>query len=892
MRARKSVGVFTMDRGLVVQTWDAWIAEATGVPESVACGEPLVRLYPELAERGLLARLRRVAEDASVDVLAPALHKYLLPCRTRDRQSQFEHMRQHVTIAPLRDFGGAVGVVVTIEDVTPRFDRDRRLAAELDNEDESVRFHAAMTLSADGDAPSLLSTALGDSSWRVRRAAVEGMAAGGGREVVDTLIAALRDHHRNPALLNAAIAALARSSADVTSSVSQLLHDADADVRMYAALALGLMDDARAVPELLGRLDDANTNVRFHAIEALGRIGDRRAAGRVADIAERCDFYLSFAALDALAGIGDASVAPRLLPLLDDPVHLLAAASCLGAIGAEDVVPALASLTSHAAAAAAVATIALALANIHDRLETTVGEGGLVADLARSIMPRASADALVAAIPAANHDELRGIAAVLSWLDHDGVDDALASLFERDELRAEMTDLLVARGVRAAPVAARLLLSGSSDDLRAAAYVLGQLGSVADVPALIDALAREADGPSIIAVVGALGTIGDARAFTPLLALLDHDESTVRQAAVAALSSIGDPRMEFAVATRLTDPSSHVRESAIRIAGYFGYVACLKQMVELCDDPDPVVRRVAVESLANYEHRAAWSKIHETLASDTDATVRAAAVRALGQSRRGDSLHFIATALRDANLWVRYYGARAAARCGVLQSDLLVALVECAARDGAAPVRIAAIEAMAALRATSMTNVLAALTRDPDDGVASAAIVALGHFAAGPTAGPLLSVLADEEPTRQKAALEAFGLQRAAAAHAVDDINVVARVTRDPEVRRRAIQTLAEIGQPVALQALVSLAEHHRCYELAAAALADAGAERLVALERELETGGDAAREIVADALGRMKRPDAAGVLAPLLDDASPQVRFAAARGLGRLDARSVRAPV
>ena len=51
------------------------MAEATGVPESVAYGQPLAKLYPDLASRGLLARLRRVAEGSGVEVLAPAFHK-------------------------------------------------------------------------------------------------------------------------------------------------------------------------------------------------------------------------------------------------------------------------------------------------------------------------------------------------------------------------------------------------------------------------------------------------------------------------------------------------------------------------------------------------------------------------------------------------------------------------------------------------------------------------------------------------------------------------------------------------------------------------------------------------------------------------------------------------
>src|SRR4029077_16930286 len=123
--------------------------------------------------------------------------------------------------------------------------------------------------------------------------------------------------------------------------------------------------------------------------------------------------------------------------------------------------------------------------------------------------------------------------------------------------------------VAAAPEIIAIADAECGEVRRAAAEVLGRVGSSEATLALILWLDDQAD--VIIATAGALGAIGDRRAFTPLLAVLDHDEAAVRQAAVSALNSIGHPRMEEAVAARLKDPSPRVRESAARIAGYFGY---------------------------------------------------------------------------------------------------------------------------------------------------------------------------------------------------------------------------------------------------------------------------------------------------------------------------------
>ena len=890
-RSRKSVGVFTTDRTLVVQTWDAWMVEATGIPETAACGEPLLRLYPELASRGLLARLRRVATGNGVEVLAPALHKYLIPCAPRDRSSRFERMRQHVTVAPLHGLDDTTdGIVVTIEDVTDRFDRERRLTADLDSEDDAVRLRAATDLAANRDAPLLLSEALSDESWRVRRVAAEGMAAGGGRNVLETLIEALREHHRNPPLLNAAVTALANMRDGVAPALIPLLGHAEADVRTYAALALGLVDDARAVPPLIASLNDPDANVRFHAIEALGRIGDRRAADALATVAETRDFFLAFPALDALALVCDPAVSNRLLPLLDDPLLVEATVSCLGAIGVEDVAVPLATLMNHADAP--IVAIAVALAAVYERVERTIGEGALVTDLAHAAIFPEAAQRMIDALSTATGESLRGLAIVLSWLSHDRIDRALAGLLRLEEIRELVGDLVASRGLDAAKAIEAVAAQDTDPEVRGvAAFALGRIGLASSVPALIAIMSEGDDRRATIAAAAALGAIGDRRGFDPLLTLLDDHESRVRQAAVGALNSIGHPHMEGAVVDRLGDPSPRVRESAARIAGYFGYNSCVRTLVELCDDDDdPLVRRAAVESRGNYDQRAAWSKIVEIVRTDTDAGVRAAGVRALGQWHADDSVPVLVEALADANLWVRYYAARACAgRRRNASATLLAALLERAVRERTPPVRIAAIDALGAIASPSTLDIVMSVATDEDTDVACAALAALGHFEASRTAQALETALDDDGPRRAHVALDAFARQGAAATASVPAISTLAQRTRDVELRGHAVHALAEIGDVAAVAALAELARHHRLVEVVTDAVSALREESLPWLSRVLAGAPDESRAILVDGIGRMKHAGAARLLADLLEDQSANVRLAAARGLGRLDLRSAR---
>jgi HEAT repeat protein len=854
--------------------------DATGVPESVACGEPLGRLFPDLGERGYLARMRRVAEGRGVEVLAPAFHQYLIACVPRDAGSRFARMRQHVTMAPLMSGDTVAGIVVTIEDVTPRLDRERRLSDDLESADEHTRLRAAEALAARGEAPALLAGSLADDSWRVRRVAVESVATTGGRDVIDQLLEEIRTNHRDPALLNSAIAAVTRTRLDVLPAILPMLFVDDSETRTYAALTLGLIADRRAVPDLLRLLDDADTNVRFHAIEALGRIGDLSAALPLAGVARSGDFFLSFAALDALAAIAEPAVVAELLPLLDDDSLSGSAIACLGAIGTDDVVAPLAARLAKPNADAG--AIALALATAYERTERELGEGALVADLARASIDHRTTELLIKEAATADPATLSGIVIALSWLPSPDVDRLLASLLGHADVRYLAAEMLSRRGVGAAG-AIEAMAGGESVEIRTlAAHALGRIGAPSSVPLLLGWLDDEPE--LIVAAAAALGAIGDRRAFAPLLEHLDHPESAVRQAVVSALNSVGHPQMEVAIARRLKHESPRVRESAARIAGYFGYGSCLRQMVELCDDADETVRRAVVEHLANFDERQAWSKIAETLRGDPSPSVRSAAARAMGQSTSAAALASLIAAANDPNLWVRYYVARSLGRRGEAHADALACLAERATRDRAVPVRVAAIEALGAIGSPSMLPVLIPIVQDAEPEVARAAATALAFGEAQRTADVLRYALERGDAMLQHAALETLGRQRAVGA--VPEVASLARSTRDEAMAVRAVNALGAIGGADAIAQLVMLAGDRRLHEAAVTALANIGGDHVLLLRDALDRGDEHARRTIVDALSRMKHDSVAAVLAAVLDDPSPGIRVAASRALGRLGRR------
>lgn len=882
-----SAGSFTTDCALVVRSWDRWIAAVSGIAEDEARGRRLGELFPELEQRGLLARLRRVCEEGAVAVLAPAFHAYLLPIPPRAASAHFTHMQQHVTLAPLWTGGEVVGVLVTIEDVTDRRDRERELAAQLQSPDDATRLHAVRTLATTADAAGPLAGALGDASWRVRRAAAEGLARGSDESSVAALLAAVRERHRDPAVLNAALAALIQAERDVVPSLLESLQAAagNAELRTYLALALGLLEDPRAVPALLAALDDEDANVRYHVIEALGRIRARAAALTVAAVAESRDFSVAFAALDTLALIGEPSVAPRLVPILDDELLQVAAAEALGQLGREDAVGPL--VIRLAQPGAPVGALANALAALFARFEAA-GEGALVADLARAVATPESARCVIDALASAEDAERPGLLHVLAWLDPAGAEPVVARLLEHPATRGLAADFLARRGEAAV---GPLLLALSSDDpetCKAAAATLGRVGARAAVPALLELLHAPADVALVAA--GALGSIGDPRALDGLIECLRHPQATLRRTAASAIDSIGHADLADRVRVLLTDPETHVREAAATIAGYFGFPGCMPGVLACCHDDDESVRRAAVEQLAHFDDPRALEMLTEALESGTP-PLRAAAARALAHVAAAEALPRLGAACRDADPWVRYYAARSAGhhQRAELVPDLLVLATE----DAVPPVRIAAVEALTEIGAAEAVAALGPLAMDHDPMIAQAALAALGR-ARNPVALPtLLGALASSEPLRQRAALDALAgfchVPGVDVASAVSELAALASAAGDTGVRARALGVLARLGGEAGVTALITIAGQPQRAREVADALARMGESELPWIESGLTDADASVRCVFVEALGRLESPSAAALLATALRDDDEVVRFAAAQALGRRDLRAAR---
>ena len=147
------------------------------------------QLFPEFANGGTL-RVCGASRTASVSrsLLRRCTNIFCRAPRAT-ANSRLEQMRQHVTIAPLADRDGIAGVVVTIEDVTDRFDRENAVSRRISTAATRPRRLRAAEKPRRRRSLRDASRQLVDRRQLARAARCGGrIGDSGGRDVIDTLI--------------------------------------------------------------------------------------------------------------------------------------------------------------------------------------------------------------------------------------------------------------------------------------------------------------------------------------------------------------------------------------------------------------------------------------------------------------------------------------------------------------------------------------------------------------------------------------------------------------------------------------------------------------------------------------------------------------------------------
>lgn len=381
-----------------------------------------------------------------------------------------------------------------------------------------VRATVAETLGGSGDprvvAP--LVALLGDDDQRLRSAAANALGRTGDRRAVEPLIAGLRDSDREVRSTAAHSLGLLKDGRAATPLVAWFR--GEPHLGGQGEDVLDGLDCTQAVGPLIAALRDETAEVRLFAARALGRIRDPRAAKALLDARLDSDPPVRAKVLEALAAAGDPRAFSALLDALSDPetTVVAAAASALG--------------ESHDPRA-----LEPLLKLLKDERRTMIAFAALT-----RMKTAAAVEPLLGLLEPGSRVSGQAVADALAGIGEPAVAPLLKAVSRGDRSSVPLDLILEKIGE---PAVGPLIETLKSPDPALKTRALKILGGIKS-PRAAAALAVFASGPDnalLTTAVEALGNQG-AAAVEPLIALLRHRSNFVRWSAIRSLGRTKDPR--------------------------------------------------------------------------------------------------------------------------------------------------------------------------------------------------------------------------------------------------------------------------------------------------------------------------------------------------------------
>lgn len=616
----------------------------------------------------------------------------------------------------------------------------------ISNVDEEVRRLAVekLFLLPISEAAQHLYKCLGDSAWRVRKAAVERLISRSEEAPVqEMLIASLADGE-NSGRRNSAFEALVGCGARVTARLVGELSSDDADVRKLAVDALAAIEDPAARAPLVQAIEDVDPNVRAAAAEALGVVGGGAEIGRLMSVSadEAEDVLVRLSALRALfrmeAGVGVARVEGALEHSLLRPAafELLGHSADPSAV---DILVKGLSGGTRSSRERAMSALLRTLGRLDDWAAETLR--ARLCDVARSdtALIEASCERL-------QDDDLGSRMVLIQFLGLTGDSRVVVPILMvgRDEAIEELADATLESlgdvvatefdlawsdfeiGVKAractllgrlgGEIADRLLtktLDSPDGELRQrAASALAEGEFFERVPDLVRCLESAAQND---------GTESDDEIRTIIRSIVHLAERSE-----AAEAGIDDQLIE-ALAGRLGGAPEPVRLAIAQVLAFVGREEDEEIIGFLLKDESSAVRRAAVQALGRLDLDRARDSIRLCLA-DEASSVRIAAAKVLGESGRREAIVELRGLLEDQEsrvVAVAIYSIARLHREGEPASDEIYALIGHALR-GEPIIALAGLDALKELGGARAGKLAGSASRRCEPDVVRAAVACLG----------------------------------------------------------------------------------------------------------------------------------------------------------------------
>ncbi|HID99598.1 MAG TPA: hypothetical protein EYP59_04825, partial [Thiotrichaceae bacterium] len=574
------------------------------------------------------------------------------------------------------------------------------LIALLEDKNSEVRASVSQALGRLGDAETVdsLIPLLKDKNSHVRESVAQALGSLGDVKVVDSLIALLKDYNfrvryktaqalvnlGSPKALRPLVLAThksietphnpfsARLDANFLNLLIQkfdysllieLLKDENADVRNYAAKALGYLGDSKTVDALIALLKDENIKVRNSATKALGNLGDSKAIEPLILLLKDENAQMRNSAIQALVNFNDAKVVKALITLLKDENHGVRynTVNAFEKIGNTNVEQFLISLLKDESK------------KVRHITETALLQLGS-AEAIRPLILRQIKDSKL--------DKK-----FLLYIEKVGTFPLIALLKdEKTDVRNYARKALDHLGDFQAvgPLIISMLEEKDKNIQYRAAETLIYLGDVRGIrPLMLNAekLVKENDGKfSIVRKldIKVLNLLIQNFGFESLKALLKDENTNVRQNVAKALSRLDNNHYKAIelLLFLLKDVNPEVRLNAVKALGDLGEIKVVKHLIPLLKDENRAVRLKTVEALGQLGNVKAVEHLIPLL-QEYDESIRHQVAETLGILGIGEAINSLIISLKSPSRTVQQDSAKAIGSLGSLKAvDVLVDLLK------------------------------------------------------------------------------------------------------------------------------------------------------------------------------------------------------------------------
>ncbi|CCO24063.1 HEAT repeat domain-containing protein [Maridesulfovibrio hydrothermalis] len=558
---------------------------------------------------------------------------------------------------------------------------------ELKSDDNEVIREAAFQAAELGctEAVPQLAELLKSNHLGLQEAADQALRSIGGKGAVHAVVPLLRSD--DAPVRNLSMDILREVGAKDFASLVALVHDEDADIRIFATDILGSTNSFMAVDPLCDALlKDPEVNVRYQAAVSLGDLANP-AAAKCLNKAMQDDEWVQYAVIEALAKIKHSSSVDALVKALNTSSDLVAS-MIVDALGDVGNIKAVTMLLRHLDKAPTALrnkivkaivgilggkSLKLLSANEREKLR----EYMLVALKDEDVDVQ---DAAISGLSFVGGEKAtEEVLKIASELDPDRDRDRLAQIID-DMSNLSLNEAMIAalnsgsfkkaaivielmsrfEGPEVSKVLMDAFESGDRDIKRGILEALVATGGDETKVFFENILETEQDGSMLKSAINFLGLkLKDAGAIDGIFALLNHAYDDVKEAALDACVAIGGEDVNRRFVELFNSNEAIDRLMAVFAMGKIDSKGNIEYIKRALGDELPDIRKIALEALHDCcSDEESMSLIFSRL-HDENRDVRLTVIELLGNCYKEEVIPYIIQALQDDDDWVQIRAAEA-----------------------------------------------------------------------------------------------------------------------------------------------------------------------------------------------------------------------------------------